>query len=101
MKLILHDWNDEESVRILANTRRAANAAARIFLIEHVVPGPETPHFAKLYDIHMMCWGNGQERTAPEYARLLEAAAWRYVGVRPVADGQMGIVEGLRAEEGG
>jgi SAM-dependent methyltransferase len=95
LKLVLHDWSDHESVRILANARRVAAPGSRIFLIEHVVPGPETPHFAKLYDIHMMCWGNGRERTAPEYARLLEAAGWGYAGMRPVADGLMGLVEGV------
>ena len=64
-------------------------------MIEHVVPGPETPHFAKLYDIHMMCWGPGQERTAQEYAQLLEEARWSYVGTRPVASGLMGLIEGI------
>ena len=63
-------------------------------MIEHVVPGPETSHFAKLYDIHMMCWGPGRERTSAEYARLLEEAGWSYVGTRPVAGGMMGLVEG-------
>jgi hypothetical protein len=78
MKMILHDWNDEECVQILSNAARAAAAGARLFVIEHVVPGPEEPHFAKLFDIHMMCWGTGRERTRAEYAALGERAGWKY-----------------------
>ncbi|WP_447979281.1 methyltransferase [Candidatus Nitrospira bockiana] len=99
MKLIIHDWNDEESVRILSNAYRAAPVHGRMFLIEHVVPEPGTSHFSKLFDIHMMCWGTGQERTADEYARLLERAGWRYEGVRPMLDGLMGIVGGVKAAQ--
>ena len=97
LKLILHDWSDTDAQRILQSARKSASAGCHIFVIEHVVPGPpgfNDPHFAKLYDIHMMCWGPGRERTAPEYAELLEAAGWRYGGRRPVAGGMMGIIEG-------
>ncbi|MBI2815649.1 MAG: hydroxyneurosporene methyltransferase [Acidobacteria bacterium] len=94
LKLITHDWNDEESVQILRTACKAAPARGRIFIIEHVVPGAETPHFSKLFDIHMMCWGTGRERTAAEYAQLLEAAGWRYKGVRPAPSGLMAVVEG-------
>lgn len=97
LKLILHDWADEDALRILASVGKAAPARGRILVIEHVVPGPETPHFAKLYDIHMMCWGPGRERTAAEYARLLETTGWSYVGLRPVAGGLMGLIEGAVA----
>ena len=78
LKLIIYDWNDEESVQILSNARKSGGPNARIFVIEHVVPGPQTPHFSKLFDIHMLCWGTGQERTEEQYQGLLEAAGWRY-----------------------
>src|SRR3970282_2117072 len=94
LKLILHDWDDADARRILASARKSAPPGGRIFVIEHVVPGPETAHFAKLYDIHMMCWGPGRERTTAEYAILLKAAGWGYVGTRPVASRLLGLVEG-------
>ncbi|GIW70486.1 MAG: methyltransferase [Planctomycetota bacterium] len=97
MKMILHDWNDEECVRILGNIARAAARGARLFVIEHLVPGPETPHFAKLFDIHMMCWGTGRERTVEEYRALLERAGWKYVRTWFPRSQMMGAVEGARA----
>jgi hypothetical protein len=97
MKLILHDWNDEECARILTSMSRACSPGARVFIIEHVVPGPDTPHFAKLFDIHMMCWGTGRERTVEEYAALLERAGWKYVHTWFPQSRMMGVVEGARA----
>jgi len=96
MKMILHDWNDEECVQILRNLHRRASPGGRIFIVEHVIPDIDTPHFAKLFDIHMMCWGTGRERTADEYAALLEQADWKYLTTRFPPEGAMGVVEGAR-----
>lgn len=96
MKMILHDWNDEECISILRNIARASQPGSRLFVVEHIIPDPGTPHFAKLFDIHMMCWGTGRERTAGEYAALLEQSGWRPEGTRYPADGLMGVVEGVR-----
>src|SRR5258708_7980253 len=63
LKMILHDSRASDSRQILANIRRRAKPGARVFIIEHIVPGPSEPHFANLVDIHMMCWADGQERT--------------------------------------
>lgn len=96
MKMILHDWNDEECVRILRNIAEASAPGARLFVVEHIIPDAGTPHFAKLFDIHMMCWGTGRERTADEYATLLRQSGWRFEGTRHPRDGLMGVVEGVR-----
>jgi hypothetical protein len=65
--------------------------------IEHIVPGPSEPHFAKLFDIHMMCWGPGRERTEDEYARLLQAAGWTHFGSWYPHERTIGIVAGSAA----
>ena len=96
MKLILHDWNDDECVRILQNQLEMATPRGRVFIIEHVIPEPETAHFAKLFDIHMMCWGTGRERTQEEYAALLKKAGWRYVQTWFPPSRAMGVVEGAK-----
>ena len=95
LKLILHDWNDEECVAILKNLRAAATGPRRVFIVEHIVTGPEEPHFAKLFDIHMLCWGTGRERTEAEYIQLLDAAGFRHVRSWYPAGGPMGVIEGV------
>ncbi|RQQ09270.1 methyltransferase [Burkholderia stagnalis] len=97
LKLILHDWNDDECVAILKRARQGARDGARVFVIERVVPGPDVAHHAKLYDIHMMCWGSGRERTRDEYHALLDAAGWRPAGIRHASDGQIDVIEALAA----
>lgn len=97
LKMILHDWNDEECIKILTNLRESSTEAGRIFIVEHIVQGPHDPHFSKLYDIHMMCWGSGRERTEDEYAGLLDAAGWKYKASHYPESRLMGVVEGVRA----
>jgi hypothetical protein len=97
LKLILHDWDDEQSVRILENLRGAACEHARnrsrLLILEFVIRPPDVPHFSKLYDIHMMCWGDGRERSLPEYERLLRRAGWEFSKFRALPNVEMGIIE--------
>jgi hypothetical protein len=97
MKLILHDWNDEECVQILGNIHRSAAKGGRVLITEHLINEPAMPHFAKLFDIHMICWGTGRERTPTEYAALLERAGWTYQQTWYSPSRVMGIVEGAKA----
>jgi len=97
MKLILHDWNDEECVQLLKTIHRSAVKGGRVFIIEHLITEPGVPHFAKLFDIHMMCWGTGRERTPTEYTALLERAGWTYKHTWYPPSQMMGIVEGAKA----
>lgn len=94
MKHILHDWSDEEGARILTNIQEAAPAGAPVFVAEHVVPGPETPHFAKLFDIHMMVATTGRERTVEEYGDLFDRAGMELAGHHTAAGQPMSVVEG-------
>ena len=95
LKMILHDWNDSECVEILSNVRKAASGRAQVFIVEHVVPEHDVPHFSKLFDIHMMCWGTGQERTEAQYESLLERAGWTLAGSHYPANRQMGVIAGV------
>jgi hypothetical protein len=97
LKMILHDWDDAECLQILSNIRRSAPGMAQIFIVEHVVPPHDVPHFSKLFDLHMMCWGTGRERTENEYKRLLEAAGWKYSRCYYPDNHLMGVLVGSTA----
>ncbi|MDX1624590.1 MAG: methyltransferase [Gemmatimonadota bacterium] len=94
MKHILHDWNDAECVEILENIREAAPHGAPVFVAELVVPGPRTPHFAKLFDIHMMVATTGRERTVEEYGELFRRAGLEPAGHHRSESLPMSVVEG-------
>ena len=73
LKSIIHDWNDENAIKILVNCRKALNKEGRILLIEQVV---EKPYDARelFYDLHMQVMLGGAERTENEFCTLFEAA---------------------------
>jgi hypothetical protein len=45
-----------------------------------------------LFDIHMMMWGTGRERTATEYADLFRRSGWRYVEKLPAPGNLISVV---------
>jgi O-methyltransferase domain/Dimerisation domain len=97
LKSVLHDWNDDECVRILAGLRRAVVGTGRVFVADFIVPGPEEPHFSKLFDIHMMVVLTGRERTAVEFAELLAAAGWHYDAWHRVPNAFHSVIAGTAA----
>jgi hypothetical protein len=96
VKRVIHDWNDEECRQILSTINRAAPQRGRILIMEQVVSGPDTSHFSKLFDIHMLMF-TGRERTLEEYAGLMEGAGWKYVQTWYPPSKMLGVVEGVKA----
>lgn len=99
MKMILHDWNDDECIRILSNIYKSAPENAKVFIIEHVVPDAGTPHFSKLFDIHMMCATTGRERTLEEFKNILKQAGWEHINTYYPNSKMIGIIEGIKANK--
>ena len=97
IKRVLHDWNDAECHTILSAMHRAAPKGGKVLIVELVVPGADTPHFSKLFDVHMLIWGTGRERTAEEYAGVLREAGWKYLKTWSPASGMLGVVEAVKA----
>jgi SAM-dependent methyltransferase len=87
MKFILHDWDDEQSRRILRNIRQSIRPGGRLLLVETVVPRDNAPHFGKLVDVHMMIMTGGRERTEAEWRSLLESTGFRLSRVVPTESG--------------
>jgi 2-polyprenyl-3-methyl-5-hydroxy-6-metoxy-1,4-benzoquinol methylase len=96
LKHILHDWNDETALRILANCRDALSDTGRVLVCEMVIaPGPEGLAALAL-DIEMLVGAGGQERTEAEFSELFDAAGLRLKQIictpTPVR-----LLEGVRA----
>jgi SAM-dependent methyltransferase len=72
---IIHDWNDEDAVKILKNCRRAIRADGRLLLIETVLTPSSDPARA-LMDVLMMVLTGGRERTEAEFRSLLREAGF-------------------------
>jgi hypothetical protein len=86
LKWILHDWDDEQAIRILRNCRRAMGEEARLLIIETVMPERMTQGSAgACLDMHMLALTGGWERTESEYRALLARAGLQLSRVVPTA----------------
>jgi DNA-binding transcriptional ArsR family regulator len=75
---IIHDWGDEDAVRILQACRQAMPDDGRLLIVELVLPDGGEPSMAKLADLEMLALTpGGRQRTISEYAGLLEQAGLR------------------------
>jgi O-methyltransferase domain/Dimerisation domain len=77
---ILHDWPDEDAVRILRCVRSAMTPDARLLLLEAVVGPPNADPLVKFLDLMMLVTLGGQERTEDEWRTLLAAADLELTG---------------------
>lgn len=93
MKWIIHDWDDERAIKILKNCRAQMGPDARLIIVDCVVPETNEPHFSKFIDLNMLVMTGGKERTAKEFARLLEASGFKLLQVIPT-DQPTSIIEG-------
>ncbi|WP_148687271.1 methyltransferase [Candidatus Nitrosocosmicus hydrocola] len=96
MKMILHDWSDNECIQILSNIHKSAPDKAKIFIVEHLVPDPSVPHFSKLFDIHMMCATTGRERTIDEYKSILSQSGWQLIHTHYPKSKMIGVIEAIK-----
>lgn len=95
MKHIIHDWDDEHSIKILSNIREAMQPDGKVLIVETVVPEGNEPHYSKLLDIEMLSSPGGQERTAEEYGALLAASGLKLTRIVPTKS-PFSIIEAMK-----
>jgi SAM-dependent methyltransferase len=80
---ILMDYDDDASVRLLQNCRRAMAPGGRVLIVQLLMPeqgggGAREPLFeAAVSDLNMLVLTGGRERTEGEYRTLLGRAGFR------------------------
>ena len=87
IKLIIHDWPDAESIKILQNLRPTLRPGARVIVIEYVGDtsasgGAQVPRSVQQYgtatDLRIMALFNAKERSVESYKKLFEMADERF-----------------------
>jgi hypothetical protein len=97
---IIHDWDDDRCVRILANCRTAMAGNGRVLLGEWVLPdhpdddGPSLPAWADLEMLAMT--SGGRQRTEAELDQLFRRAGLRLSRIVPTPTSDaFCVVEGV------
>lgn len=93
MRHIIHDWNDDDSLTILKNCRKAMKPKSKVLIIENIIPKGNESYFGKWLDIGMLLIG-GKERTEEEYNNLLSGAGLKLNRIIPTAI-DISIIEGV------
>ena len=77
---VLHDWNDDDCVRILTNCAAALSAGGRIVVVDNELKPGARNSFAQSTDALMLAFTpGGRERTADEFNEI-----WRRAGLQCV-----------------
>uniref|UniRef100_A0A0E0I9W7 O-methyltransferase domain-containing protein n=2 Tax=Oryza TaxID=4527 RepID=A0A0E0I9W7_ORYNI len=89
LKYILHDWNDEDCVKILKQCRNAIHAqkpGGKVIIIDIVVGSPSKDMFEAQvsFDLLMMVITSGKERDQHEWHKIFMDAGFSHYKTRPV-----------------
>ena len=85
LKAILHDWEDEDAVRILRRCRTAIPDHGAVIVVERDLGAANESADAKFSDLNMMVGPGGRERTREEFATLLAAGGFALQSATPTA----------------
>lgn len=111
LRHVLHDWADDDCLKILKNVRKSVGPNSKLLINEFVVqyiargglmsesqaPAPLLPNYGvanrRLYqqDMNMMIQFNSKERTLDEFIKLGESSGFRFEKLWD--GGEAGIVE--------
>lgn len=86
---IIHDWNDDDSIKVLSRCVQAAGPAGRILLAERTITDQkdhrEQLSFSQM-DLYMLLLFGSRERTLLEFHELAAAAGLQHTTVYALAD---------------
>lgn len=97
LKHVIHDWDDERALAILATCRKAMRDDARLLVIEGVYPPridqSELGRGAASNDVNMLVSTGGRQRSADEFQALYAAAGFSLLRIVPTP-ARVSVIEG-------
>ena len=88
---VIHDWDDDEAIRILDQCRCAMAPDGKVLVVESILPAGDGSAFGALLDLNMLVMTGGRERTEREFRRLFDAAGLVVTRITPTLAPQSAI----------
>src|SRR4029078_361133 len=83
MKHIIHDWDNDQAIKILKNCGKNLEAGGKVLLVETIIPIGNEAHMGKWIDIEMFMLPGGRERTKEEFRELFDRAGFKLNRIVP------------------
>jgi hypothetical protein len=96
MKHIIHDWPDDLCVRLLKACRKGVNSGGKLLVVDSVIQPDNEFSPGKFFDLEMLIFPSGCERTEEQFRALLTAAGWQLNRIIPTTAADS-IVEAVPA----
>jgi len=94
LKYVIHDWSDDNAIRILRNCRQAMSERSKLLLMEMINSPVASSEVAAVSDLEMLVLLGGQERSEQDFASLLGEASFRLNRILPTRS-PLSILEAL------
>ena len=69
---VLHDWNDEQAIKILSNISNSLDSQREVLIFEHPISDDLNNHWGSLLDLNMKVITGGSERTLESYIKIIQ-----------------------------
>jgi hypothetical protein len=100
LRRVLHDWNDEASIKILKATHDAMKDTpdySRLLIHEFVLPDVGAGVSESMVDLIMMQTCDGMERTESQWHELLKKTGFKVVKIWRADEGTTSVIEAIVA----
>jgi hypothetical protein len=77
LKRVLHNWNDDDCLKILKNIHQSMKKTAKLFIIEGMIPENTSQHPSKDTDLFLMALFPGCTRSEKEWQELTKKACFQ------------------------
>lgn len=94
MKHIIHDWPDNQCLKILKACRKSVNSGGTLLVVDNVIQPGNDFSPGKFLDLQMLIFPGGCERTEKQFRDLFAGAGWQLSRIIPTTAGDS-IVEGV------
>lgn len=100
LHFVLHDWNDDDSGKILKNIKNAMKPGySKLLVNEIVMPNVDAPWQLTSMDITMMAMLVNRERTENQWKELLGAAGFKITGIWSKNPTSESVIEAVLSDE--
>lgn len=98
MSRVMHDWNDEKTIRILKNIYDALIEGGKLLLFETIVPENLGIDIGVTLNFNLLVCVGGKERTQAEFNTLLKKGNFKITRIRQ-GDGIISLIEAQKISQ--